>query len=417
MTAQIVEPRKILFVSVGGSADPIITCIKKVIPDEIVFVVSNGSNGQTSSRDTLAEIRKQTGHNNPEKIIEVEPDDLGNILSQVEPELSRALALGCQVHVDYTGGTKTMTSALVLAASMYDEINLQFMAGQRKDLSQVVSGTENPTEMHRALLGFAQGFATARAFTNKRNYGAALGVLKQLSIDLEKFKKAKVKAPKAWRMRLDQWVRWLTIIDLWDRFDHRLAFEKLEYGLDNGEKQAEAFEVANLHLRLGALCKSKVPTPELLEDLWLNALRRADLQLYDDAMSRLYRLSEATVQAYLWKLGVDTSNVDLEVLQPSIRRDLEGRGYHQTFQISLSQAKRQLKYMQPECKLFELWSDENPAWQGQRNNSILAHGFNPITKRDFDNAKKWFQKSLYPCWEDLLGRPLVDQLPNELPQI
>ena len=73
--------------------------------------------------------------------------------------------------------------------------------------------------------------------------------------------------------------------------------------------------------------------------------------------------------------------------------------------------------MYPECKLFELWSDENPAWQGQRNNSILAHGFNPITKRDFDNAKKWFQKSLYPCWEDLLGRPLADQLPNELPQI
>ena len=169
--------------------------------------------------------------------------------------MSRALALGCKVHVDYTGGTKTMTSALVLAASMYDEINLQFMAGQRKDLSQVVSGTENPTEMSRALLGFAQGFATARAFTNKRNYGAALGVLKQLSIDLEQFKMAKVKAPKAWRMRLDQWIRWLTIIDLWDRFDHRLAFRKLEDGLDNGEKQAEAFEVASLQLRLEALLR------------------------------------------------------------------------------------------------------------------------------------------------------------------
>ena len=49
---------------------------------------------------------------------------------------------GARFVADYTGGTKTMTAALVCAALQSDDVELQLVSGARRDLVGVVDGTE-----------------------------------------------------------------------------------------------------------------------------------------------------------------------------------------------------------------------------------------------------------------------------------
>lgn len=153
----------------------------------------------------------------------------------------------------------------------------------------------------------------------------------------------------------------------------------------------------------------------MLEDLWLNAQRRAALGLYDDALARLYRLAEATVQTYLAREGIDTASVSFDRLSPRLREKLQNDRCA-TAKLSLSDARAQLVWLVPDCALFKAWPDGLPDWQGTRNNSILAHGFKPVSGEGYQAAQRWFQQKLLPCWHELLGRPLLDQLPDTLPR-
>lgn len=49
---------------------------------------------------------------------------------------------GARFIADYTGGTKTMTAALVCTALERDDVTLQLVSGARPDLVAVRDGTE-----------------------------------------------------------------------------------------------------------------------------------------------------------------------------------------------------------------------------------------------------------------------------------
>lgn len=407
------DTRTVLFLSVGGSPAPLISAIKQSRPDEVVFVVSDARNG-LSSEDMLPEILQGSGRNARHGIIRVDPDNLDDAFAKVDAALAQSLAGGAQVVVDYTGGTKTMTAAMTLAATGHKDVRLQFMVGKRNDLQRIEDGSEQAQEMPRALLGVAQIFRSADDFVSHRNYGAALRVLEKLKRDLSGNPKGAPRPPKTWRSRLDSDIKALAILDAWDRFDHRTARANLENAYASGSPYAEAMVSGGMLERLKPLAAGG-PTPELLEDLWLNAQRRAALGLYDDALARLYRLAEATVQTYLAREGIDTASVPFDRLSPRLREKLQ-KDRCATAKLSLSDARAQLLWLVPDCALFKAWPDGLPDWQGTRNNSILAHGFKPISGEGYHVAQRWFQQRLLPCWRELLGRPLLDQLPGTLPR-
>lgn len=408
-----------LFLSVGGSVAPLKTSLRLTRPDKAIFVVSDGRDGSESSASQIPDLRAAEGCP-PEgamRCLKVPADDPDRALALIEPYIEAELASGAEVILDYTGGTKSMTSALVLAAAAHEGASLRFMLGRREGLIGVADGTEQPTTIPKALIGLAQSFATLKSFVAARNYAAARALIETTARDLQNTRG--IKPPGQWSKRIDRWRRWLEIMDLWDRFDHAAAWRKVEYALDNGHDLAD-FDGTSLSRRLKTLAEADDrPTPALLEDLWLNALRRAELGLYDDAVQRLYRLAEASVQTRLWvHHKVMTADVEWDSLSPGlqqkVKRQYDRKLRRDVTQLSLSDALDHLRYLDSEDALIKQW-ERNPQWQGNRNHSILAHGFKPIGKETWEEAYKWFAQRRGPFWEELLGRATAEQLPNRLP--
>jgi CRISPR-associated protein (TIGR02710 family) len=236
-----------------------------------------------------------------------------------------------------------------------------------------------------------------------------------------------VKPPKSWNLRVGRWHEFLSALADWDRFDHRAAWRRWEQANEAGDAWAEAFATAGLADRLHRLAGGDGhPTPHLLEDLWLNARRSAALGQYDDAVARLYRLTEACVQCRLWNAHrIDTGQVDPRLLTEAERRQmppLRGRNGRETCKLGLSAALAVLQRLSPDDPVVARWPagpDErlaNPDWQGRRNSSILAHGFSPLGAEDWGAAERWFIELRDPLWEQALGRPTAGQLPETLPR-
>lgn len=408
--------QSVLFLSVGGSPQPLRSSLREGQPDRVVFVVSDGQDGSQSSRDTAEELQRAEGCPKSHAILSVPPDDIDNALARIEPELSRALSRGASVTVDYTGGTKSMTSAMVLAATLHEGVRLQFMAGTRIDLDQVEDGTEKPVEIPTELIGLSRTFGNARGFVARRNYEAALSVFREIGGISSRLKG---KVPRAWRKRVGEWQKWVAIFDLWDRFDHDAAWSQLQNGLNSGAPHATWFEGegAVFRTRLHGLATSGgSPSYELVEDLWLNAERRAGLGLYDDAVARLYRLMEAAVQARLWtEHGISTDDVPLDRLSTSLREKFLRQSQSTSVKLALSDAMNLLACLDPQDRLPDAMERDHPDWQSNRNHSILAHGFRPLGEANWKQARSWFEKRGEILRKDLLGRPLSEQLPNQLP--
>ncbi|ARV60587.1 hypothetical protein BZZ01_19930 [Nostocales cyanobacterium HT-58-2] len=130
---------KTLLVTVGGSFQPIVTAIYSLQPDRVIFIASDGDKGSKSQvigEGTPCEVRRGS------EVIERLPNiptqvDLGErfqpqrdlVLIQNPDNLSECyLKIQRCIHhlqqetpdheilADYTGGTKTLSAALVLAA-------------------------------------------------------------------------------------------------------------------------------------------------------------------------------------------------------------------------------------------------------------------------------------------------------------
>lgn len=412
------KSRRVLFLSVGGSPQPLISSLQAVRPDRVIFVVSDGSDGAVSSRETVDELKARGLCPEQLKVVEVPPDDPDSALARVETRLASELRQGAEVILDYTGGTKSMTSALVLAAAAHEQASLQFMAGERRDLKAVQDGTERPVEIPKMLMGLAQVFVTVRNFVKNYNYSAALALVANTQMQLAR-NQSKIQPPKSWRRRLDQLQKWLNILDSWDRFDHKRALHTLQAGLGEAAAHAEELRKGGYVERLQELAASQGrPNYQMLEDLWLNAHRKAAQGLYDDAIARLYRLGEAAIQARLFvDHGMDTARVPLDRLPEELRykysgNSLQDNGY---VKLPLGDARKFLSHLNPQDSLLAKLEDTQRDWQGHRNNSILAHGFKPLGENEWQEAERWFMQRKRAMWEESLGRATAEQLPDRVP--
>jgi tetratricopeptide (TPR) repeat protein len=114
--------------------------------------------------------------------------------------------------------------------------------------------------------------------------------------------------------------------DAWERFDWKAARK----GLRKATNPREGIDLpctdqlsANI-----AFLDAVISRPygdERLYELYANARRRVQQGRYDDALARLYRAIEYLSQSRLHQLGIDTSNVDLKLLEGKISRDTVAR--------------------------------------------------------------------------------------------
>ncbi len=152
---------KILLITVGGSFQPIVTSIRSLQPDRVIFIASDGEKGSKSQvigQGYLCEIRRgtevierlpniptqlelgQSFQQERDLILVQNPDNLSecytkihNFIYNLQQETTH------EIMADYTGGTKSLSAALAMAA-IDCGVSLYVTIAARNNLVKVEQG-------------------------------------------------------------------------------------------------------------------------------------------------------------------------------------------------------------------------------------------------------------------------------------
>jgi len=416
--------QNILVCTVGGSHQPIVTAIHELDPDFTVFFCSGqdpgtgkpGSDEQIlgkgkvikalfkDTKPTLPNIPAQTGlFEGSFEVVTIPADDLDEavaIIRQKLMDLAHRFPAD-RIVADYTGGTKSMTVALVIAVLETNHIDLQLVTGNRADLVKVINGTE------------AAAPANIESIRLTRSMEPYLSAWKRHAYDEAENGLSGIQCPgnTLLRSRLHRARDISMAFAAWDRFDHLKALRLLEiYQSVIGKDLGKQFAA----LRLLTI-KSEQQEAALLLDLWRNAERRAVQGRYDDAVARCYRMGEGTAQWLLHtRCDIDTSDIDPEKLPNDFDTET---GYENKIQAGL-------------FKAWELVGKLLKGAAGQfaanrlstlldhikvRNNSILAHGKTPVSKENWEKFHLWLDQTFLPMLIEEMKQVRIHKIPPQLP--
>jgi CRISPR-associated protein (TIGR02710 family) len=411
---------KTLLVSVGGAPGPIVFSIRQNRPEKILFFVSAGSRHLVSEK-----ILPELLNDEPRRLLDhefiVTPDeqDVGACVFALMQDVPAALKrLGIvdaswADFVDYTGGTKSMSAAMVWASSRFpckmSYVGTPTAEGRAKGgLGIVIDGRElcflqeNPWDR----IAYIEAHSAIEIF-NHGQYGNAAKMMKSLADRVTEDLPARL-----FRTLAELFEGFY----LWDIFNHKGAQNLLHKNLNAlclladvpqilfpGLKEF-AKAVKDLVEILDGIKPGEMSWP-LITDLLANAKRRAELeQKYEDAVARCYSVIEKSAQhELLSKHGIDTGNAKEELIPDQFREEytrryktlvrVPGKPAEQRTQFGLGAAMDLLRYF--ESTIGMRFSERKSIIQShlaERNNSILAHGSQPM---NYERYRDLFQDALY----------------------
>ncbi|MCZ7627155.1 MAG: hypothetical protein M5R38_16555 [Candidatus Methylomirabilis sp.] len=190
------ERDTVLICTVGGSHQPIVTAISATRPRFVCFICTGrdpgtgqpGSEIQITGKGNVIKANKcdngpslpniptQTGLTDDQFDVCIVPsDDLDAAYGAINTALGTLKhRFPDAVHVaDYTGGTKTMTAALVMAALETEDIELRLVTGARADLIKVCDGTESSMVASAEQLRLRRAMAPYLGAWSRYAYGEA----------------------------------------------------------------------------------------------------------------------------------------------------------------------------------------------------------------------------------------------------
>jgi len=408
---------KAMIISVGGASAPIIFSLNQSRPEYICFFASKQTK-KVIEEEILPKLDFSCLH---DWIITPNAELLSDCYSQLVkrlPEIIEKWEIDPKdIFVDYTGGTKTMSVALVLA-TVDQSCCYSYVGGDERSkggVGIVVNGKEkmwfleNPWDQ----IALAEKKEASILF-NKARYASAADVLEKCIVRVSKEQKAFFKALH----------KMVIGYDLWDRFKHKDAKRRLYKCRDvlsafsHGSERQEIKDLAtrldeNIQF-LEKLLSSNKPSNLYFHDLLANARRRADLELkYDDAVARLYRAMEVLAQVTLKESqGIETSNVKENSIPETLREEYLQKYkdiYDSKVKIPLFAAYRLLKEFGNGLaeNFFKLYDKEIKSLLDIRNHSILAHGFNPVDEKIFQRLFDSIMKFSGTKEEDLPRFPVL----------
>jgi len=174
-------PCKGLLISVGGTPNPVAYSIEHHRPDKVIFFAS-----RDSRREVETKVRPLSAHRwvDQELITTPDPQDLMRSMEALTEKLAPCLAdLDLSMRdlvVDYTGGTKTMSAALVLA-TIHQPVRYSYVGGNVRSKSPLRGGL---TELrvgrhHRALQQNREGDVEAVIHRGSHLVGQCKGRVKE----------------------------------------------------------------------------------------------------------------------------------------------------------------------------------------------------------------------------------------------
>jgi len=379
---------------VRNLAHGLLTSIESYNPDKIVFF------GSEESIETVESLKEQYYEKKGKELENCEfvglkdIDDFYECYTRIEEELKEEEKDGNEIIIDYTSGTKTMTTSAAICAMLYQK-KLSLVAGKRGENGVVIPGTEAARVQNLFAAYDKYLLDRAKEAFNSYRFGEAMGYLDRIVAleDKEEYKKL-VKA-----------------YDLWDKFEHEKAFQMLE--------GVKAGETAYNKSFLGRLMNAREKQDFILVDLMNNARRRMEEGKYDDAVARLYRTVELIAQYRLkMKYEIDTSDVDTWHLKTL---GMERKVLEKYEELRDEKGKIKL----PLRKDFELLQDlgdevgkkflEDKKMQdllSKRNNSILAHGLVPVKREDAERMFESVRGYVELVVEDAEGLMIESEFPR-----
>jgi len=429
------KENRTMLVSVGGSPKPIIWSIEQNRPERLIFFVSRDSYTSITV-DIMPALMERLGKLLPyETVLTPNEQDVGEstfALLRSVPEAMRKLgAVGeWPALVDFTGGTKVMSAAVVWAASRF-RCTYSYVGSDSKEartkggLGIVIDGRE------RALLrenpwDEVAWFEVRRAVTlyNNGQYSNACSLLAEVVDRVSDERRVRVLA-----LLLDVWGGFAA----WDAFDHTRAVGLLkksapalavaaypEESLLPGIVDFAAAAVeASAALDDVVTKKPGMITWAKIADLMSNSMRRAELeQRYDDAVARCYAAVEKYGKYALQKnYGINNSKCRPEQLPDGLREEYRRRyaDENSLLRFGLQATYTLLAELGDKAGVrYRTIRDELEKQLTLRNDSILGHGFIPISEKSF---RSLFELSLQLMgWrkEDLTVFPRLEKVRKEI---
>lgn len=369
---------KALLISVGESPEPVIDTIHGLRPDCLCFFASEEARAMINN-DIIPKLRER-----PPWMAEIVTGDANDLLACYKAitgkweELQKNWRLEPgDWTVDYTGGTKPMVAALVLA-TMDDSSGYRHAGRQINPWDELAI-----RERHEAAILFGRGrySQTAEIFSHLANRvsGGEKHLYKALADIAEGY-------------------------GLWDTFQYKQAWEKIKPAQKSlematvfgGPPGLKAF-TAKLRESLAFLEKLAMGMPGIRQehflDLMANARRRAVLERrYDDALAHLCRALEAYGQIRLASLGINTSDVQPEQLPQEVRSEFAGKyldNVDNRVRLPLYGSYKVLELFKDPAGLafFELWP-QIKLLLDSRNKTILSYGLEPVKRERFEEMFK-----------------------------
>ncbi|EAX48906.1 hypothetical protein TcarDRAFT_2595 [Thermosinus carboxydivorans Nor1] len=410
------QMKKVLLITVGGSPQPIIDSVTKHQPDYIVFLCTARKDGDEGSydsiyKDTTQPPRKcpKCGHtetttnkalasalglsNDRFETLVVEADKPFDTYKKACDLIEKFQHNGWRVIADYTGGTKSMSAGLLLAAVEYKDIVISLVAGPRKDLIKIRDGEQVCRRVNNKAVAFRQS-RQALAMAREWNYPAAINLLDELCHDgLDD------EVPDFNRLR-----NLCRGFGYWDTFIYDKAYEYLKPFGNDGKIQPLIIKLSTAWRGLqwySSPTSGKFPGYVLVYDVLANAERRAARGSYDDAIARIYRALEMYAQFCLLAKGLNSSNLDTAKLPEPIRPDYEARRNAKgEIQIGLVEDYELLaKLGDPVGQTWLKHKGKVLEALQKRNYSFLAHGINPLTQTDYKYVKDAIWPFISECDE------------------
>ena len=415
----------ILICTVGGSHQPIVSAINEQQPDYVIFICTGkdpatgrpGSSIQINGtgncikanpqdeKPTLPNIPTQTGLTAEQiDMCCTLSDDLDRIYLDCSNTIDAALRRfpNAKIIADYTGGTKSMSAGLVIAALEHQTIELQLVTGSRGDLIKVHDGSQYAAYANIEQIRFERLIAPYRQAWSRYAYSEAEAGLSQIA------------APRSSELR-GQFSKFRDLSRAfaeWDNFSHKAALDIIHRYAPSLSPELK------LHLtnamRLNDQNQPKREAAQLF-DLYLNAQRRAAQGRYDDAIARIYRLIEWTAQWLLkTQCGIDTANVDKAVIPESMTLTQNRDGQ---WQAGLFSAWQLIKHKTSGHAAQFIVNEENNLLNHLkiRNFSILAHGFEPVKAGDWQIIQSWLAELFIPMLLAETAKTGIKELPVQLP--
>jgi hypothetical protein len=422
--------KKIMILSVGGSAEPVVNAVKQGNADYYYFFCSSGPKGSDrlidAPGDPCGDTRKaecpkcgenffignpkgpsivtQTGLSKDQwEIIRVtDPDDLDECytaLLSVKEKIFANYGDACSIKANYTGGTKTMSVAMGFMGIFNESWQLNINKGPRQDLIKVKIG-DTPVAVDKTRIFVEHRLMIARKAIQDYDYAHAESVLSDiLSQRLDKETCSTIQDAIIACRAFDQW----------DKFNHEAALNLL---IECKTKYPDY--IIALKKTLGR--QRVVSGYERVGDLLNNAERRAHRNYYDDAVGRLYRATELFAQIRLktaYKL--DSAEMKLSDLPAELQQKYSSRvrengrlllGLHDDY-ILLADLNDPvgIRYQSRSKKITDILK--------KRNESIFAHGVQPLSDSNYRNVREVLADFIAECASAINIEYAMPQLPRE----